>query len=102
LEIFNGSRNGEEADISGSFGDGFEGLLVLVEEQVLVVLNGVLDVQDLCEVERYPDMNVGRGGGIPSNILKEKFRFHKVEALHVNDSGSGSGSDWPWLILRRS
>jgi hypothetical protein len=81
--------------------NGFERLLVLVEEQVLVVLNGVLGVQDMCEVERHPYMNVGRGGSIPSNILEEILGFVKSRFFALISSGSGSGSHWPRLILRR-
>jgi len=50
-----------------------------------VLFNGVFGVQDLGEVEWDSDMNVGRGSHVPSNIFKEKFLFHKVEALRVNE-----------------
>ncbi len=44
---------------------------MLVEEKCIVLLNGVLGVQDLGEVERYPDVNVCRCGCVPSNIFEK-------------------------------
>ena len=56
-----------------------------IKKQRIMLLIAVFGVQDLGEVERYPDVNVGRGGSVSSNILEEKFRFHEVEALRINE-----------------
>ncbi len=50
-----------------------------------MLLDGGFGVQDLGEVELDPDMNVGRGCRIASDIFEEKFRFRKVEALRVDE-----------------
>ncbi len=60
-------------------------LLVFIEKQGIVVFNGVLGVQDLGEVERYPDVNVGGCGCVTSNIFEKEFLFHELEALRVNE-----------------
>ncbi len=48
------------------------------------MLDGVFCVQNLGEVEWYPDMNVRRGSCISSNVFEEKFGFCKAKALRVN------------------
>jgi len=50
-----------------------------------VLFNNVLGVQDLCEVERYLDMDVRGCCCIPSDIFEEEFWFHEVEALRINE-----------------
>ncbi len=50
-----------------------------------MLLDGGSGVQDLGEVEWDPDMNVGRGSRITSNIFEEEFWFRKVEALRVDE-----------------
>ena len=55
-------------------------------QQLLVVMfDRALGVQNLGEVERYPDMNVGRGSRISSNIFEKQFWFREVETLHVDE-----------------
>ncbi len=49
-----------------------------------MLFNCVLGVQDLCEVERYPDMDVRGCCCVPSDIFEEEFWFHEVEALRIN------------------
>jgi hypothetical protein len=50
-----------------------------------VLFNNVLGVQDLCEVERYLDMDVRGCCCVPSDIFEEEFWFHEVEALRINE-----------------
>ncbi len=50
-----------------------------------MLFNCVLGVQDLYEVERYPDMDVHGCCCVPSDIFEEEFWFHEVEALRVNE-----------------
>ncbi len=50
-----------------------------------MLLDGGFGVQDLGEVERDLDMNVGRGCCVASDIFEEKFRFREVEALRVDE-----------------
>ncbi len=50
-----------------------------------MLFNSVFHVQDLGEIEGDPDMNVGPGSRVLSNIFKEKFWFREVEALRVDD-----------------
>ena len=91
MEILDGSRNGERADVSGCLGDCFERLLVFVEEQGLVLLNGPLGV------ERYPDVNVCKGGCVPSNIFEKEFWFCEVEALCIYEFRV-----WIWKCLAQA
>ncbi len=50
-----------------------------------MLFDGGFGVQDLGEVERDPDMNIGRGCCVASNIFEEKFGFREVEALRVDE-----------------
>ncbi len=50
-----------------------------------MLLDGGFGVQDLGEVERNPDVNIGRGGCVALNIFEEKFGFREVEALRVDE-----------------
>ncbi len=50
-----------------------------------MLFNCVLGVQDLREVERYPDMDVRGCCCIASDIFEEEFWFHEVEALCINE-----------------
>ncbi len=52
---------------------------------VRCLFDSVLLVQDLGEVDGDPDMNVGRGRCVSSNVFKEKFWFREVKALHVDE-----------------
>jgi hypothetical protein len=56
---------------------------VFVEEQHIMLLISIFFVQDLCEVEWYPDMNVGGSSSVSSNVFKEKLRLREVEALRI-------------------
>jgi len=58
---------------------------VFVQEYLVLLLNRCLGVQDLGDVERYPDMNVRRSSSITTNIFEEEFWFHEVEALRVDE-----------------
>ncbi len=47
--------------------------------------NGLLGVENGGEIERDSDVNVSRGGGVFSNILKEKFWFCEVKVMSVDE-----------------
>jgi hypothetical protein len=84
LEVLDGGGNCEKTDVSGSLCNCFERLFVFVQEQVIVLFDGVFSVQNLCEVEWYPNKYVSRGSCISSNVFEEKFGFREVEALRIN------------------
>ena len=50
-----------------------------------MLFDSVFRIHDLGEIEGDPDMYVGRGGHILSNVFKEKFWFREVKALRVNE-----------------
>jgi hypothetical protein len=47
--------------------------------------DGLFCVEDGGEIKRNSDVDVSRGGGIFSNILKKKFRFGEVEVLGIDE-----------------
>jgi len=49
-----------------------------------VLLDGVFSVQNMGEVERYPDMNVRRSSRISSCVFEEEFAFCHVKALCID------------------
>ena len=63
----------------------FEQILKFVQEYLVLLLNCRLGVQDLGEVEGYPDMNVGRSSSVTTNVFEEKFWLRKVKALCIDE-----------------
>ncbi len=49
-----------------------------------MLLDSLPGVQDLGEIERYPDMDVSRSCSVTSNVFEKEFWFHEVEALRVD------------------
>ncbi len=49
------------------------------------MLDGGSGVQDLGEIERYPDMNVSRDCSETSDIFEKEFWFREVEVLCVDE-----------------
>ncbi len=58
---------------------------MFVKEYLVLLLDCCFGVQNLGEVERYPDMNVGRSCSITTNVYEEKFWLREVEALRVDE-----------------
>jgi hypothetical protein len=56
-----------------------------IKQLGIILFNGGRGVQDLGEVERYPDMNVGQCGSVSSDVFEEQFWFCKVVALHIDE-----------------
>jgi len=61
--------------------------------------NGLLCVDDRCEVERDSDVDVSRCSCI--FLLKNNLGLVKLKFCALMSSGSGSGTVEPELILRR-
>ncbi len=84
LEVLNGGRDREKADVGGGLGNCFKRLFVFVQQKAVVLLDGVFSVQNMGEVERYPDMNVHRSSHISSSVFEEEFAFCQVKALRID------------------
>ncbi len=64
-----------------------------------MLLDGGFCVQDLGEVERDLDMNIGRGGCVASNIFEEKFGFPVDDEDEFREIGRKSSAKDIFLTL---
>jgi hypothetical protein len=72
---------------------------VFVQELIEHSGDGLLCVDDRCEVERDSDVDVSRCSCI--FLLNNNFGLTKLKFCALTSSGSGSGTVEPELILRR-
>ncbi len=69
---------------------------MFVQELIEHSGDGLLCVDDCCEVERNSDVDVSGGGRVMADIFKEQFGFGKIKILRIQEFRVRVQNSRPW------